>query len=201
MGITSLARVLGVALAVCGCGASAPASAPAKPPPQPDELSRYLPLEDDTVLAFETTVESSGEKGVLMLQVHRPSGNLVELGVGGRIQRLEILPHAIRNLDGGFLLKAPLKRGATWQGMAGQVTVADNDKSVDVPAGHFQHCVETVEEKAVMDQRKRITTVFCPDVGIVVLDVEAQAGSETDKETARLRSHGKRVDLENEVPK
>lgn len=190
-----------LALLAVACGSPAPAAPSAKPVPAPDEVSRYLPLEDDTVLAFETRVESTGEKGVLMLQVRRPYGNIVELGVGGRVQRLEVMPHAIRNLDGGFLLKAPLRTGATWQGMAGTVRVTSDDKSVDVPAGHFDHCVETVEEKQAQGGVKRITTDFCPDVGIVVLDVEASVGDEHAKETAHLRSRGKRVDLDRDVPK
>ncbi len=191
-----------LALLAVACGGTAPAASPSgTAAPNPDEVSRYLPLDDDTVLAFETRIESTGEKGVLMLQVRRPVGNIVELGVGGRVQRLEVLPHAIRNLDGGFLLKAPLRAGATWQGMSGTVRITSVDKSVDVPAGHFDHCLETIEEKAAQGGSKRITTDYCPDVGIVVLDVEASAGGEYEKETAHLRSRGKRVDLDAGVPK
>ncbi|MEB2313910.1 MAG: hypothetical protein OZ921_14790 [Sorangiineae bacterium] len=186
---------------LASCGTAPPAAPESQAAGPTSELSRYLPLEHDTVLAFDTTIEESGETGVLMLRVARKSGNLVELGVGGRVQRLELLPGAIRNLDGGFLLKAPLTVGATWPGMAGIVRVTTTDKRVEVPAGRFEGCVETVEEKTLPGGFKRITTDFCPGVGIVVLDVEAAAGADQARETARLRSRSKRVDLMVEVPK
>lgn len=198
--LTSPAVLLVTAL-LASCGAAPPAAPESQAAGPTSELSRYLPLEHDTVLAFDTNIEESGETGVLMLRVARKSGNLVELGVGGRVQRLELMPGAIRNLDGGFLLKAPLTVGATWPGMAGTVRVTATDKKVEVPAGRFEGCVETVEEKTLPGGFKRITTDFCPGVGIVVLDVEAAAGAEQARETARLRSRSKRVDLMVEVPK
>lgn len=154
-----------------------------------------MPLKDDTVYAYRTVAEDTGEHGVLMLQVRRRAGDLVELSVGGKVQRLEILTSAIRNLDGGFLLKAPLTLGASWPGTGGQVRVTAVDKSMKVPAGSFVGCIETVEEHTLPRGSKRVTTDFCPDVGIVQLEVQAQVGSQYAVERAVLRSFGKRIDL------
>ncbi len=190
-----LFALLSVGLAL-GCGGDPPPkAAPGHASVPESSVQRYMPLKDDTVYAYRTVAEDTGEHGVLMLQVRRAAGGLVELSVGGKVQRLEIFKNSIRNLDGGFLLKAPLVMGASWPGTGGQVHVAAVDKAMKVPAGSFVGCIETVEEHTLPRGSKKITTDFCPDVGIVQLEVEAQVGSQYQKERAVLRSFGKRIDL------
>ncbi len=184
-----------VVLAI-GCAGDPPPKTAPKPSSAPtSSVQRFMPLKDDTVYAFVTEAEDTGEKGVLMLHVKRTAADLVELDVGGKVQRLEILKTGIRNLDGGFLLKAPIEMGATWPGTGGQVHVAAVDKQMKVPAGTFVGCIETVEEQNVAHGHKRVTTDFCPDVGIVRLEVQAQVGAEYAVERAVLRSFGQRVDI------
>jgi hypothetical protein len=65
------------------------------------------------------------------------------------------------------------------------------DRAVTTPAGKFQHCLETLEESA----EKRATTVFCPDVGMVLLEVEGLTAEALGKETARLRAYGPKIDV------
>jgi hypothetical protein len=179
-----------------GCGGDPPPkAAPHHSAALASSVQRYMPLKDDVVYAYRTVAEDTGEQGVLMLHVKRTQADLVELNVGGKVQRLEILKNAIRNLDGGFLLKAPLTLGATWPGTGGQVRVTAVDKAMRVPAGSFVGCVETIEERTLPRGSKRITTDFCPDVGIVQLQVQAQVGSQYAVERAVLRSFGPRIDL------
>jgi hypothetical protein len=155
-------------------------------------VQRYLPLEQGSVMSYDTRRESSGETGVLILRVNRPRPELVEL-IGARIERLDLTPDAVAYATGGYLLKAPLAVGASWRGRMGTVRVVSADKQLEVPAGRFSGCLETVEEAAA--QKARVTTVFCPDVGIVSIDAEGEIDGAYDKESARLRYHGPAVDL------
>lgn len=156
-----------------------------------------MPLAHGTVFAFVTEIEGSSEPGVLMMRVERPTASTAVLTVGGKGQRLELVPEGIRLASGGWLLKAPLSQAATFKGQFGTVVVSATDKTVKVPAGSFSGCVETVEESVAV--RKRVTTVFCPDVGIVSLEAEGSLGDDYGRERALLRSHGPAVDI-NALP-
>lgn len=182
----------------CGGGGASPGAATATGPTQViSDVQRFMPLAPNTVYAFATEVENTGEHGVLMMQVDRPNDTSAVLTVGGKAQRLELLPEGIRLATGGWLLKAPLQEGAAFKGQFGTVVVRSTDKSIEVPAGKFTGCVETVEESRVV--QKRVTTVFCPDTGIVLLDAEGSIGDEFGRERALLRSYGPRVDI-NQLP-
>jgi hypothetical protein len=183
------------AIVLAGCGPSTPAET--GPPPQPEHISdveRYLPLRAETVMAYDTFQENTGERGVLMMSVRRPRLGIVELDVGGRVQRLALESDGVRLVTGGWLLKAPLTPGARFKGQFGEVEVTSVTATVQVPAGKFTGCVQTVEQSTTA--QRKVTTVFCPDVGITLLDVEGSVGEEYGRERAELRSHGPRVDLE-----
>lgn len=180
-------------LALAGCaGSKAPPRAAA--PAGPTDLMRYLPLKDDTVYAYDTSTDQTAEQGVLMLAVKRRRADLAELSIGGRIQRLDIEADGIRHATGGWLLKAPISEGAHFKGSFGEVRVTSVARAIDVPAGHFKGCVETVEEVSA-PVRKRATTIFCPDVGIVLLQAEGDVEGDYGVERAALRSYGPRVDV------
>jgi hypothetical protein len=86
---------------------------------------------------------------------------------------------------GSYVLKMPLEVGNSWRGEHGGTTrVAEVGVSVNVPAGHFDGCVLTVEER-FGDRPARYATTFCPDVGIVAL--EASSGAEAER--AELKSY------------
>jgi hypothetical protein len=196
------ARLLVGALAVLllGCGGSSQAAQkPRLEKPSPLDVARYLPLVDNTVYAYVTQAEGVAEPGILMLAVKRPRSESIELSIGGRIQRLQIASDGIRHATGGWLLKAPLTVGAHWKGSFGEVRVTSLDHAIEVPAGRFAGCLETVEETKTPVE-KRATTVFCPDVGIVMLQVEGMVEGEYGLERAALRSYGPRVDINAEPP-
>lgn len=194
--IVTDSRSLGLALALfVGACAPAQSEAPAKQPERVPitDVERFLPFEPNTVSAFETRSENSGEKGVLMMQITRPRPDAVELDVGGKIQRLTIVAEGAQLTEGGWLLKAPLAEGATFKGQFGEVRITNMNRSIQVPAGNFEGCVETVEESQVAG--RRVTTVFCPKVGIVSLEAEGKLGKEYGRQTAVLKSHGPKVDI------
>lgn len=154
-------------------------------------VSDYLPLEDNTVMSFETETEGSADRGILIMQVTRPRPKVVELNIGGKIRRLDLTDEGVRIVEGGWLLKKPLEVGATFAGQNGQVRVATIHVSVDVPAGHFKECVETEE----IGSAARTITTYCPHVGIALLEVESMSVKNPERVTARLKTHGPRIDL------
>lgn len=97
------------------------------------------------------------------------------MGAGGRITygepvEYEVTADGIRHIaSGGWVLRAPIRVGATWDAMGGRTArVTNDDVSVEVVAGEYEHCVE-VEETGGEDGRV-IRTVYCPSVGPVVVE-------------------------------
>lgn len=160
-----------------------------------DELARLLPLTDGTVFSYATRTDSSSETGLLVIEVRRLSGSLVQLKSGARTQLLQLVPDGVRHAAGGFLLKRPLVPGTQFKGEFGTVRVTRVALTVDVPAGHFTRCLETVEELTQGEVSQSSTKVFCPDVGIVSLHTEAQSGADVLSDWAELKATGKRIEF------
>jgi hypothetical protein len=163
-------------------------------------VSRFLPLVDGNQWAFDAGDDETGGKGMFVTRVRRLPGPRFSLMSSQGSHVLEVRADGIvREESKAYLLKAPLSAGAEWPGEnGGTVRVSTNNRSADVPAGKFVGCVETIEElapKSNQNPPKRVTTVYCPDVGIVLLHVEAWEGNAHSGEHARLRSFGKPVEL------
>ncbi len=165
------------------------------PPARVGELFVYAPLEAGTVLAYRTSSEGSGERGLIVWRVRRPREGLIELDDGGHVERLEVEPNALRHATGGYWLKAPLRQGACWPGRGGEVCVKSLERSVEVPAGTFTDCLETEELRGNEATGMRTLTVFCPHVGMVLLEVEGWAVGTVALERAELESYGPAVDI------
>jgi len=185
-----------------GCGSSqTSASAPqdAKLPESP--VSRFLPLVDGNQWAFDAEDdESSGNKGMFVTRVRRLPGPRFSLMSSQGSHVLEVRADGIvREESKAYVLRAPLTAGAQWPGENdATVRVSSLDRIVEVPAGKFVGCVETVEEvvpKPGKNPPRRVTTTYCPDVGIALLHVEAWDGGVHHGEHATLRSFGKPVEL------
>lgn len=180
--------------------ACASAPPPAKPDPKPPTTGGvldYLPLEHETVFSYETRVEPSGERGLLVLEIRRRRPELAELVVAGRTQRLNVSSSAIELVTGGALLRAPLEEGASWRGDFGRVRVTSLSRAVTVPAGTFQKCLETVEEMTSAEGTKRTTTLYCPAVGITLRETEVEQDAQHAIERIELKSFGKRFSVES----
>lgn len=148
-------------------------------------LERYFPLIDGYIYSYVTMTET-GEPGALLLTARRSSPTSGELRVSARARRFAYAPEGVVSADSGaFLLKTPLVTGSSWPGEHGGVTRIDaTDLAVTVPAGAFAGCVRTVEERRG-DVPARYTTVFCPDIGVVALEVT----SGMSLERAELKSY------------
>jgi len=211
MGIDVLARAPGArdTLRLPTLGALSLALACGSPQPAPETkpkaatkvgVTRYLPLEDATVFSYETRVDPDGERGLLVLEVRRRRPELAELVVAGRAQRLNVSEGAIELVTGGALLREPLTEGATWRGDFGRVRVTSVARTVTVPAGTFQGCLETVEEMTSAEGTKRTITAFCPDVGITLRETEVEQDAQHATERLALKSFGKRFAPETAAP-
>lgn len=180
-----------LALASCGPAATGPAEAPK--PAVVTELTRFLPLENDTVFTYATYIEDTNERGIAIFEIKRPRPELAELSIAGQVRKRYYFEAAgVRSGQGGYLLKSPLQLGSEWTGDDGKVKVTSIDQSVDVPAGKFSGCLQTIEDAQLGAARRRTTTVFCPGVGITTLQIEANQEGMSVLQRLELKAFGPR---------
>ncbi|WP_437622052.1 hypothetical protein [Sorangium sp. So ce1151] len=189
-----------LALALLGCGgapgAARPAAWNAAPHGQKGASSgtgaeRYFPLIDGHIYHY-VTMSEGGEQGLLVARVHRADERHGELRFPSGVKRFEFTGEGVRRSDTGvYVLKEPIAPGTTWTGEhGGRARIAAVDAAVEVPAGRFTGCVQTVEER-LGDRPARYVSTFCPDVGVVAL--EAASGASYEK--AELKSYAPPVDV------
>jgi hypothetical protein len=185
--------LLGLLVASSAC-AGAPSNQPAQAPAAPvTDLTRLLPLADNTVFSYETYIEDTNEHGLAVFEIKRPRPELAELSVAGQVRkRYYFEAGGVRSGHGGYLLKLPLSLNAQWAGDDGQVKVTAVDQSIDVPAGKFSGCLQTVEQAQLGAATRKTSTVFCPGVGITVLEIEANEASVSVLQRLSLKSFGPR---------
>ena len=186
---------MGTALGACSSPPAAQAPAPAADTDAKPELERYLPLEDGTVFSYDTQSEQRNAHGLLIVQVSRPRTGRVDLRMGSRTERLQFVPDGIAYVEGGYLLKVPLAKGSTWRSRTGMVRIESTDETASVPAGKFEGCLRTVEEVKDAGLARTVSSLYCPHVGLVMVDVNGMTPEGHDRETAVLRSFGPRVDV------
>ncbi|HKO52791.1 MAG TPA: hypothetical protein VJV79_34020 [Polyangiaceae bacterium] len=175
------------------CGAPSQAPANATPPAVISEVARYLPLEHDTVFSYETYIEDTNERGIAVFEIERPRPELAELSIAGQVRkRYYFEPAGVRSSHGGYLLKLPLSLNSEWAGDDGKVKVTSVNFSVDAPAGKFAGCLQTVEEAKLAAATRTTTTVFCPGVGITVLEIQAEQAGTSILQRLTLKSFGPR---------
>ncbi len=184
-------------LLVLALGCASQAAAPDAPPTQAaarSAVSVYLPLPHDFVYSYDTYSEGQ-LVGALWMHISHPRSGRVDLKMGSRVVHLSIEPEGVRDLRRGWVLKAPLRVGARFPGASGDVTITRVDVAAETAAGSFKGCLETEESAAQGEALSRVTTLFCPEVGIVRLDIVATTEGELVEERAVLKSYAKRVDI------
>lgn len=140
------------------------------------ELEAYLPLVNNNVLQFRTE-DQSGNIETLLAKVVRTTGGSAELKIGDTRHVFDYLADAIRlrSKDVVYLQK-PIAVGTRWPGEHGcTASIASVSRTVDVPAGHFERCVEVVEPCNDAVVAATYTTVLCPGAGIALLEVKKGA--------------------------
>jgi hypothetical protein len=188
LALTLLAPLFAVA-----CAASPAPPAEASKSPVLSQLAQYLPLQHNTVFSYESYIEDTNERGLVVFEIARPRPELAELSIAGQVRkRYYFEPGGVRSGQGGYLLKAPLALNAEWTGDDGKVRVTSVNQSVDVPAGKFSGCIQTVEQAQLGAARRTTTTVFCPGVGITTLQIEGEQEGTSVLQRLRLKSFGPR---------
>jgi hypothetical protein len=114
---------------------------------------------------------------------------------GNSIQHLIIEGESIRNEAGYTQLKLPLRKGQTWPGPSGPVRVTDAHIGIQVEAGSYTDCVQTEEQTQATVEIRTTRSVYCPNVGLVSLEVVADSGGVLTRETAKLRYFGPKIDI------
>lgn len=183
-----------VALTACSGSSSAPAAwlAPTdeghKDLSSGTALERFFPLVDGMVYHYATD-SMSGEQGILVTRVVRTRADGGELRFPKGIKRFTFAKDGVvLELLAGpvYLLKEPIAVGSSFRGEHGGMTkILAINASIDVPAGHYDGCIQTLEERGG-DEPARFMTTYCPGVGVVLL--EAGAGGALERAT--LTSYG-----------
>jgi hypothetical protein len=143
--------------------------------------------EPPTLGIFEVT-EVRGDQRSIQVNLGMDSEGTVTYGDA---TVYEVTDEGVRHVaSNGWLLRAPLREGAEWEGLGGRTArVADLDVAVEVMAGNFEHCV-AIEESGGEDGRV-VRTTYCPEVGPVMVEstLEAQLTLRTVSATSRLRAY------------
>ena len=166
------ALLVGLFLVTAGCsGSTGPASTPWTAPPSGmqgvksgSDVERFFPLVDGQIYQYATTNELNDE-GLLVARVFRSDPSHGELRYpSGRVKSFEFGPEGVKLVpSGAFVLKAPLQPSTTWRGEnGGKTTIVAVNVPADVKAGHYEQCLQTLEERGG-DQPIRLGTTFCPD--------------------------------------
>ncbi|MFS8071125.1 MAG: hypothetical protein ACMG6S_32550 [Byssovorax sp.] len=198
--LLAIAGLVGLAgLAACGAAPGAPPAwlAPVdgtkKDLASGTALERFFPLVDGMIYHYVTENEM-GEAGLLITRAGRTSERGGQLHFPTGSKRFEYVADGVTVLVDGnptYVLKQPLAVGATWRGEHGGTTrVLSIAASVEVPQGHFDGCVQTLEER-LGDRPVRYATTFCPGVGVVMLE----AASGASLERASLKSYAAPIDV------
>lgn len=176
-------------LAVLSCGGAQTGSRSAA---STAGVERFFPLANDTIFTYQTVSDHGPE--MFMVRVRRLGPETAQLLTGSSVRVLSIKPDSIHRAGGGFVLQAPLVKGTSWQGDRGTVRVVDDNHQLTVPAGSFKGCVQTVEEIGG-DARGRVTTWYCPEVGIARMVVEEWRGADQAAQIVELKAFGPPTDL------
>jgi hypothetical protein len=185
---TVLARRLVVTVALllaCGCGGAGPASSPDAEPGVHD----FYPLAEGHAWAYDVDT-GDGERVLAIIRVERIGEGFAAVRTGDGLRRYALRADGIvREPEGVYLLRAPLRMGQSWPSLGGSTaTVAATGLVEDTPAGHFEGCVRVAETGG--SRGGRIETTYCPGVGPVRVVSILRLSRATVRVEATLRGHG-----------
>jgi hypothetical protein len=140
--------------------------------PAPEDAAAYYPFtagwkwaynverDGDTLLATYAVLERTGDTAIVQAGDQRLSYALATEGIARR--------EGLRT--GDYLLRTPIRAGASWPIEGGEAKVIAAGNAITVPGGTFPQCA-TVEESRTNPQR--ITrTAYCAGVGPVTIEVQ-----------------------------
>ena len=156
------------------------------------QAADYYPLAAGWKWAYD--LEKDGQKILGIYSVVERTSEGATIAAGTERLTYAIKPEGLAQMDangvGDFVLKNPLVKDATWPVSGGTARVVSTTEEVTVDAGHFYDCA--VVEVARTDPPRIARTIFAPDVGPIVIEVQVeQNGRYVVATRARLRSSTK----------
>ncbi|MGD8858820.1 MAG: hypothetical protein PVI30_02340 [Myxococcales bacterium] len=169
----------------CGCGGAGPASTPDAEPGVRD----FYPLVEGHAWAYDVDT-GDGERVLAIIRVERVGEGFAAVRTGDGLRRYGLRADGIvREPEGVYLLRAPLRTGERWPSLGGSTaTVAATGLVEHTPAGHFEGCLRVAETGG--SRGGRIETTYCPGVGPVRVVSTLQLSRATVRVEATLRGHG-----------
>jgi hypothetical protein len=153
------------------------------------QAADYFPLAEGWKWAYD--LEKDGQKILAIYSVIQRTAEGATIATGDERLTYAVTPQGLAQMDangvGDYVIKNPVTKGATWAVAGGTARVVSTTEEVTVDAGHFYDCA--VVEVTRADPPRLARTIFAPDVGPVVIDVEVQQDGKFVVATrARLRS-------------
>ena len=151
--------------------------------PSGSALLDYYPLLPGWGWAYD--VESGGGKVLALYSVAERRGDVAVVKNGESRIEYAILPDGIARMEGSvaadFLLKLPIRKGASWGVTDGQATIVEAGTQVALPSGTYRDCI-VVEE--VRGQPSRVTrTTYCQGEGPVAIEMRVYSPMKKEFET------------------
>jgi hypothetical protein len=183
--------VLGLGLAVAlvsGC-ATTDGAAGKHVPRTGLTATDYFPLAQGWKWAYD--LEHDGQKVLGIYSVEERTADGATILTGAERLSYAVTAEGMAQRDGGgvgdFVLKNPVVKDATWPVSGGTARIVSTTDEVTVGAGHFYDCA--VVEVTRANPPRLARTVFAPDVGPIVIEVQVQQGGQYVTMTrATLRS-------------
>jgi len=164
-----LVILLAVSLSGLAC-ATTPKTVARTPPPE--QAAAYFPLAPGWKWAYE--IEKGGQKILATYAVMEKVGDTVIIQAGEERNGYAVLPEGIARREslspGDFLLKTPIRAGATWSLGGGTAIVVSVGDDVTVPAGTYANCA--VVEEARTNPDRVLRTTYAAGVGPIALEYQ-----------------------------
>ena len=153
------------------------------------KAANFYPLAEGWKWAYD--LEKDGQKILAVYAVSESAPDRATIVTGIEHLDYAITPDGIAQRDslavGDYVLKDPIKKGATWPVAGGTAKVISTTEEVTNDAGHFYDC--TIVEVTRTDPARVVRTTFAPDIGAVAIEVLVEdAGKMIVTTRARLRS-------------
>lgn len=129
------------------------------------------PMQDGYTWTYDIDTETE-MNNLGVTRVTRVSGNRVEITTDASETHVyELREEGVYRADGEvWLLRDPIVVGTEWPSLSGHTArITSVTETVDVFAGHYEGCVEVMEEGG--DSNRTIRTIYCQGVGPVLVEV------------------------------
>jgi hypothetical protein len=198
----SLRHALLLALAsAClpSCGSPGASTAKSASGTEHAGVLRFYPLDQGMQWSYVVREVGQSEGILSVTKVVGFDGTTAVLSQGGQTLSMRVAKDGIvREPSHAYLLKWPVILGDKWAGKDGaQLEVTKVDEKVLLEAGSFEGCVETTERFGG-DEARAVRTVFCPEVGPVIVEVRSLVvvpGEVPPALVGRLQAYGPAMDL------